>query len=497
MSITDELKSLLKDVGTGYVSNTAYDTAWVARLIHVDAKLANRALHWLCEHQLPDGSWGVARPNYYHDRVISTLSAMIALTQRGRRARDRAQIEKGLAALDRITENATKALGASEDVATVGFEMIIPTLVSEAERLGIIKQQGDRILGRLGRVRQEKMAKLAGRKISRHITAAHSAEMAGTDGLHLLDVDNLQEANGSVSNSPAATAYFSAYVNPGESNSLAYLRQVIDNREGAAPSFAPYDVFERAWVLWNIALAKAHRDPEIHAFCQPHLDYLHNSWRQGHGLGFSAEYSLTDGDDTSVCFEVLSEFGRAPDIDAVLSYEEDAWFRCYGLEVNPSVGVNIHVLGALRAAGLTGKDHSVQKALDFIRSQRTSNGYWLDKWHLSPYYTASHAVILCRGFDDDLCQETVDWMLRTQQADGAWGSAGLPTAEETAYCIQALCVWRTHGGKLPPGRIEQARFWLGKNRLPPYPPMWIDKSLYCPELLVKSAVLSALALSEE
>jgi halimadienyl-diphosphate synthase len=497
MTLTEEFKSLLMEVGTGHVSITAYDTAWVARLSDVDPELANRALHWLCEHQLPDGSWGVAKPNYYHDRVISTLSAMIALTQRGRRSLDRAQIERGLAALDHITGNATKALTASDDMATVGFEMIVPTLVSEAERLGIIRQQGDRILGKLGRLRREKMSKLAGRKISRYITAAHSAEMAGKDGLHLLDVENLQEANGSVSNSPAATAYFSAYVNPGESNALAYLRQVIDAREGAAPSFAPFDIFERAWVLWNIALAKAHRDPEILALCQPHLDYLRSAWRQGQGLGFSAECSLTDGDDTSVCFEVLSEFGSAPEIEAVLSYEEENWFRCYGLEANPSVGVNIHVLGALRAGGHTGKHLSVRKVLAFIRSQRMSNGYWLDKWHVSPYYTAAHAVILCRGFDDALCQETVEWMLKTQQADGSWGSTGQPTAEETAYCIQALCIWRAHGGNVPPGRIEQASFWLRKNSLPPYPPMWIDKSLYCPELLVKSAILSALALSEE
>ena len=497
MSAADNFKALLSAVGTGYVSSTAYDTAWVARLGEVDPDLANRALHWLCAHQLPDGSWGAGAPYHYHDRVISTLAAMIALTYRGRRAMDRSQIEKGLAALDYITGKATKALRASEGMATVGFEMIVPTLVSEAESLGIIRQQGDRILGRLGRLRQEKMSKLAGRKISRYITAAHSAEMAGTDGLHLLDVENLQEANGSVSNSPAATAYFSAYVNPGESHALAYLRQVIDAREGAAPSFAPFDIFERAWVLWNIALAKAHRDPEILALCQPHLDYLRSSWREAQGLGFSAENSLTDGDDTSVCFEVLSEFGSAPDVEAVLSYEEENWFRCYGLEVNPSVGVNIHVLGALRAAGHTDKHPSVRKLLDFIRSQRMPGGYWIDKWHVSPYYTAAHAVILCRGFDDALCKETAGWMLKTQQADGAWGSGGMPTAEETAYCTQALCVWRAHGGKVPPGRIEQASFWLRNHSLPPYPPMWIDKSLYCPELLVKSAILSALALSEE
>ena len=72
MSLTDDFKALLKAVGTGYVSNTAYDTAWVARLSEHDRDLSNHALRWLCEHQLADGSWGVEQPYDYHDRVIST-----------------------------------------------------------------------------------------------------------------------------------------------------------------------------------------------------------------------------------------------------------------------------------------------------------------------------------------------------------------------------------------------------------------------------------------
>jgi len=95
-----EIIELLKQLGPGKMSATAYDTAWVARLGGIDADLSNRALEWLNENQLPDGSWGAPAPYYYHDRVISTLAAMIALTHRGRRARDRQQIDKGLLALE-------------------------------------------------------------------------------------------------------------------------------------------------------------------------------------------------------------------------------------------------------------------------------------------------------------------------------------------------------------------------------------------------------------
>jgi hypothetical protein len=91
----------------------------------------------------------------------------------------------------------------------------------------------------------------------------------------------------------------------------------------------------------------------------------------------------------------------------------------------------------------------------------------------------------------------VSWILETQKPNGSWGFYNFSTAEETAYCLQALILWKRYGGKIPAGRIEQGSYWLANNCLPPYPPFWIDKSLYCPELLVQSSILSALALAEE
>jgi halimadienyl-diphosphate synthase len=202
---------LLKDMDAGYMSNTAYDTAWVARLGEIRPEMSTHAMEWICENQLQDGSWGAKNVSYYHDRVISTLSAMIALTHQGRRARDKKQIDDGLLALERITSNATRGLSSAPSGPTVGFELIAPTLVAEAEKLGIIKQQGDRILGRLKKMREIKMSKLAGLKINRQITAVFSSEMAGIDSINLLDVENLQEPNGSVGCSPSSTAYFARF----------------------------------------------------------------------------------------------------------------------------------------------------------------------------------------------------------------------------------------------------------------------------------------------
>jgi halimadienyl-diphosphate synthase len=492
----DNFLSLLKQLGTGYVSNTAYDTAWVARLNEFDSDLSNHALEWLCNNQLSDGSWGVKQPNYYHDRVICTLAAMIALTYRGRRARDKVQIERGLIALDHITDNATRELKYDTFPATVGFEVIVPTLVHQAEELGIIKQQGDRILGKLGRLRKAKMEKLSGIQISRQTTIAHSAEMAGIDNLGLFDANNLQENNGSVSNNPAATAYFAMYVRPGDEKALGYLRKVA-GKDGGIPSFAPFDVFERIWVLWNLLQTEEICKPEIINLCVPHINHIEKTWKPGHGLGFSAEYSLTDGDDTSVGQKILSYFGRNSDIAALHSYEEEKWFRCYHLEVNPSIDVNIHFLGTLKEFNYEKNHPSIVKILNFLRSSQNAKGYWFDKWHVSPFYTTAHAIMASLDYDEKLCEKAINWILQTQKSDGSWGFYGFSTAEETAYCIQALHMWNLHIKKISKHKMVLAKNWLEKNSNADHPPLWMDKSLYCPERVVQSVILSALSLAKD
>ena len=487
------VEGLLKAMGPGRMGTTAYDTAWVARLHEVAPEMANHALDWVAQNQLSDGSWGAEFPLYYHDRIVSTLAAMVVLARRGRRAHDRQQIDGGLSALEHLTSNATRNLASDAMGAPAGFEMIVPTLVAEAESLGIIKPQGDRILGRLGNLRQMKLAKLAGLKISRHMTTALSAELAGTDSLHMLDFDQLQESNGSVGNSPAATAHFALYVRRGDEKALAYLNSVLVN--GGAPFVAPFENFERIWILWNLYIGGLLEDGAMqHA--RPHLEFLAARWMRGRGIGFSESYSLVDGDDTTLGFDLLVSMGYPVDIEAVLSFEEDTHFRCFPLEVNASVDVNIHALGALRRVGCESKHPTVQKALGFIRRARKSQGYWFDKWHVSPYYTTSHAVMFCRDYDDTLCASAVEWIVKTQHADGGWGFYGKSTAEESAYALQALILWGRSGGKLPPGRVELGKRWLVRNAVGPHPPMWIGKSLYCPELLVQSSILSAIALAE-
>jgi halimadienyl-diphosphate synthase len=485
---------LLKQIGPGTMPSLTYDTAWIARLGDIDTELSYRALQWISENQLPDGSWGASEPFYYHDRVISTMAAMIALTH-GKRLKDRKQIERGLRALEKITEGATAGLSHDPNGTTVGFEMIVPTLVTEAENLGLIHQQRERILGRLSRQREQKLALLGEKLVSRYISAAFSAEMAGQDGQDMLDIENLQEKNGSIGHSPSATAYYAIYVKPGDSAALNYLRNHV-NPDGGAPDLIPFDVFETTWCLWNLLLADF-GDENIHSIFQSHTSHLENSWITGKGMGLSVDYSVPDGDDTIFGFEVLSRVGCPPDIGAVLSFEEKEYFRCYHYEANSSTSVNIHALGALRQAGYSISDPIVQKVINYLRNTSVDGAYWFDKWHLSPYYTTAHAVISGIGYSNDFVKKSIEWIIQTRQPDGAWGWQQSPTAEETAYCIQALCIWKRHGGKVPRSIIQIAAEWLGERADPPYLPLWIGKGLFSAENIVRSAILSALKLAQE
>jgi halimadienyl-diphosphate synthase len=492
INVEAEIQKLLKEIGPGRMSSTAYDTAWVARLGEVDQDLSNQAMEWLSENQLPDGSWGAKDIFYYHDRVISTLAAMIALTQRGRRTHDKLQIEKGLFALEHITSGATQGLASDPNGATVGFEMIVPTLVAEAEKLGIIKQQGERILGRLSSMRTLKLSKLAGRKINRYVTPAFSAEMAGLDGQHMLDIENLQEANGSIGQSPSATAYYVSSVRNGDPLGINYIRQAIGNDKGA-PDLFPFDVYERAWVLWNLGLVGAW-SRDTRSLMTPHLEYLKNSWKTGSGIGFSAEYSIPDGDDTIITYELLKKNKYEIDIESVLNFEESEYFRCYYLEVGVSPSVNIHALMALYEYGLEFSHPTIQKIFNFLESQK-NDVYWVDKWNSSPFYSSAHYVIACTMYKYEMAKYTVDWIIKSQRLDGSWGHFQ-PTAEETAYCLQALCLWNKRFG-VPKNIIQKGRNWLIEHTEPPYPPIWIGKGLYSAELVARSAILSALRLTEE
>jgi len=220
------------------------------------------------------------------------------------------------------------------------------------------------------------------------------------------------------------------------------------------------------------------------------------------GVGFDSTFGIPDGDTTSVCCRVLLEAGYdvAPPILVQFEDKEKRIFRTYDYERNVSVSTNVHALSALNLMPDYPDRRQVQEQIILmLLDNRKYDLYWTDKWHISPYYATSYALVALLGEASYLvhaCRHTVDWLLHTQRDDGSWGFFHDGSAEETAYVLTALLHYNRYKPIDPDvlhrGAAYLARMHQGADST--YPPLWIVKCLYAPYDIVRSAVLAALIL---
>lgn len=487
--LKSDAQQLLSELDQGVMLGTAYDTAWVACVPDSDGSAAcafPETLEWLRRNQYPNGSWGTL-VEYYHDHVISTLAAVVALARHGNRSRDAKAIQCGESY---ICQNIHFLH--HDPCETVGFELILPAMLERAQQSGLDLPYTK--CSKYHRLREEKLQLIPPRLIySRQATSTHSLEFMGSE----LDIDQteaLQEENGSFGNSPSATAYFLSECRDNPA-ARRYLAEAMAAGGGVAMPAHPVEIFNKSWVLYNLDLAGFLTDLAEEA--KAHLDSLYQAWDPRQGVGFSQQYSVPDLDDTAVVFKLLRQAGYDVDPAVFTAYERDTHFVCYPFERNPSIGTHVHLLDALRACPeYEYQPRMVDKALSFYRSQ-LRQARWFDKWHISPYYIISHATLATIGYDNELARETVHCIIHSQRQDGAWGYFG-PTSEETAYCLQALITYHQQVEPLDEAVLyHAARYLYSQYQSQHYPALWIEKCLYTPVHIVRSAILSALRMYEE
>jgi len=491
-----ELRGLLSKIGAGYIDPTAYDTAWVARVPDYSDPCRPafpRALDWLLENQHADGSWGV-HMNYYHDRVLSTLTAALTLAYWQAQYGSTAWLPRLEAAQQAIWRHVQGLHQDPYDL--IGFELIVPTLLDEARHRGLTLPYAS--FDEITRLCEAKLKLIPPELIyTRNVSTIFSAEFLG-ERLDVSRVHGLQDDNGSIASSPSATAYY-LLKDPANRAARDYLARVLECHDGAAPAVDPIDVFEAAWVLFNIAQVLPDASPLAFEI-EPHVRLLIGEFQGKNGAGYNSYFAVPDLDGTSMVFRVLTWAGVDPDPDLLAQFEEDDHFRCFPFERNPSISAHVHLLEALRAAPeFRHRRRMIGKVLDFLGRSRTLQTFWFDKWHASPYYTTAHAIIALRE-DSYLAKDAVYWMVNTQKKDGSWGYYDVSTAEETAYCIQALASYRLSGAMCDAvaSAIRRGAEYLATSaeRIGGvYTPLWIGKSLYTPTWVVRSSVLSAMTLA--
>lgn len=479
--LTEQIEDVLAHLGTGGMDSVPYDTAWVARLSEYlpDAEFA-AALDWVRRHQHHDGSWG-ADVMHYHDHVLSTLAAIIALRTAGHGTADEQRVRQG----ERFLWWASSHL--HEDANdTVGFQVLAMTLMRQAVALGLDIPLN---LSLNADVIERKIRLLSGATQSwRQSSMIFSFEAVAP---YFFGVPDFLEDNGSVSGAPATTVAMILRQQSPDPRMVTYLKDtLVRQNDGGVPNLA-IEAFESSWGLNYFRMVGA-VTPE-HPQVQRILSSLWPLWSSTNGMSCSPNFSVPDLDCTTIGLIVLN-WGRYPvHADVFASYEEADHFHCYPAEQDPSLGVNLRTLAALKLIDHPQRDVWIQKIIGMLRHHEQTGQFWSDKWHASPYYLACITVQYLHEAAADLTRPRFNWITRTQQADGGWGYYGKSTPEETAYGLQVLLFWDRNVERVDPTQIQAAVRYLAAHINDEYiSPLWIGKCLYTPRNVVKSIMLSTL-----
>jgi halimadienyl-diphosphate synthase len=483
--LVEAARRLLDSLGNGTMSETAYDTAWVARLPasnHPDEPMFPGAYDWLLRNQHADGSWGAEVP-FAHDRLVCTLAALISVSSTSyRREESEPAARRGIVYLNR------ERLDLRDDPCeTVGFELLLPELARQARDLGLRLPYDDWAF--VESIRANKLQRIPPIAVyGGPTTLTTSLEYLGERLLPQL-VDRCQAANGSYGTSPSATAYvFGQRQDPAAES---YLREVASiHRSGGVLFLYPFELFETAWVLYYLHDMALER-----RLLEPHLSRLKAGWKSSGASWTGINGSVPDVDDTAVALRMLRLHESGFDADIFQQYEAEDHFYTFPFERDASTSSNAHVLEAIRLFPSTSDQRRMAvKIVHFLGKARLEEQYWMDKWHASPLYATNQAIRALAGFAPELVRPAVEWLLATQHESGSWGF-GEGTVEESALGLSSLMV----AAEADPTLRALAKEALGqggpylceKLEQSEHPALWRGKSLFTPHNIVRAITLGA------
>lgn len=482
---------------SGLVTAESYSTAWlsaVPSLIQSARPAWPEALSLLRSMQLPDGGWGENSVYYAHDRMISTLAAVMSL-RIWADPQDELRIEQGLKAISLYAQD----LG-HEYIEPIGFELLLPSLATELELLGLpfpheawaqVSESTKAKLGLIGKLDVDPM---------KPRTWWFSMELLPSERLAQVD-ERVLDRYGAIATSSAATAaLLRAYRLQGKDvrSAAAYLERVAQATGGGGNVTWPIDVFELAWTLDNLRRAGV---KPTHAGIAPMVWRLATYWELPPlGVTWNQAFRVRDGDHPAVAYRVLRWAGLHPSDQPILDFwsEEAGLYMTYLDERGTSISTAIHGLTAFRENPYNRTHrHIAVRLTDWLRERVKGEAGFHDKWHLSPLYPASRLLPTLIGWDDDLARFTMDFILDLQREDGGWGLTACSNQEETALAVLALTEAYGMGLMKDLSVLRRAQNFLNwhVNELP-YERLWIGKSLYLPIGVVKGVICAAqLALS--
>jgi squalene-hopene cyclase-like protein/prenyltransferase/squalene oxidase-like repeat protein len=490
----------------GLVSSSCYELAhivraWGRRPDRIPDRLGSWALDLLIRRQNPDGSWGsTVVPGAW--RLLDVLAGVAALLAVRSGPNGHAIDARGEAALrcslDWLLVDITRFRPASIPSEMAGWKYLLPALLEEIDAAladtahsgrfaPALRMQADWLVG----LADLRGAMQGGRGLPDHLDRLWEL----FDGLR-----PPRQIRGGVGCSLAVTAAAVASgAVPVVAETLDFLNLAV---ERDVPAVLPMENYERVWVLMTLLrtgapFADISRERIIAAMSETITS---------DGVSMTAGW-VPDADDTAATLFTLSRLGvqRAPsmlsafeDQDAFTAFMSGVYAASRWSSVGArtmSVSVNAHVLEAIgsyladRPEDLSRFDASARKAREFVLATQGRDGSWSrEKWHCSPLYPTSCAVLALARFGGTACstavQHAVAWILATQREDGSWGR-WCGTLEETAHALLALCLNAspdradaqvTSAIGRGAGFLDEA--WSAEPGDDVRTPLWIDKSLY-------------------
>ncbi|XP_025792139.1 ent-copalyl diphosphate synthase 2-like [Panicum hallii] len=372
------VRAALTSMGGGDISFSPYDTAWVALLKKLDGAEGPQfpsCIDWIAKNQLPDGSWGDDAFFLVQDRLINTLSCIMALKTWN------VHSDKCNKGLSFIHENIKRLPEDNENWMLVGFETIFPTLLEMAKDIGLDMPCDEPALQDIYAKRNLKLARIP-KDVLHSVPTALLFSLEGMPGLDWDRLFKLQSPGGSFMSSAASTAY--ALMQTGNKKCLEYLTDIVHKFNGGAPFAYPVELFERLWVvdrLERLGLSSYFRS-EIDS-C---LDYAYWHWSD-EGIGFTWDDMVRDVDDTAMGFRLLRQHGYHVSTGALKRFEtKDGEFVVYPGQSNQSVSAMYNLYRAADQAAFSGDDAVVQRAKAYsyaFLQERRASGNLNDKWIIS------------------------------------------------------------------------------------------------------------------
>jgi halimadienyl-diphosphate synthase len=376
---------------------------------------------------------------------------------------------------------------------TIGFEMILPTLMVEGRELGLELPFAQ--LKHYDHERTRKLSLLPMQHLFETQTSALFSLEAFAGHVDLEDAVGLLSGDGSMASSPSATAFLLSNVPDWRSRypkSTAYLENLLNSQDGGLPAVAPCGTFLSTFTLYYLYYGNllAEYDDSL----KPHYHYLWEQWRP-EGVSW-APGAIPNSDDTATALLALRRAGYEVDGTCLLAFERDQHFAVLEHESDPSISANLHILEVLEALPEQERSRVRDKILRFVLGTRRHSAFWSDKWHASVYYPTSIALMVLPLYVPSEVEETVRWLLFTQHANGGWGQY-MPTREETALTLLALLTYHRAVRSLPYEPLRRAAEYLFATERgfeDSFPALWIAKALYAPTSVIRSAILAAVNL---